>query len=300
MTRSPWVCPLCREELIGGPGHVACSNNHTFDVARQGYVNLLTAAQRRSRQPGDTKEMVDARRRFLATGAYDRISDAIAHVVQRAGTAAASRWPGACPRLVDIGCGEGHHTRRVDAALRSGIGGLDPVELEVAGIDVAKAAVALAARAHPGGSYAVASAADIPLADESVDIAVNIFGPVIADELARVVRGDGTVVIAHPGPAHLSALRTLVYDDPRPHEIKDPLRHASERFARVGTMTVTFPVVVFDGPLAQDLFAMTPYRWHAPPRISTLLDAAAERPQGFETRADVIVSTYRRIARSSF
>ncbi|GAC1387187.1 MAG: 23S rRNA (guanine(745)-N(1))-methyltransferase [Acidimicrobiales bacterium] len=291
---------MCREELLGAPGHLACARNHTFDVARQGYVNLLTAAQRRSRQPGDTKEMVDARRRFLASGAYDRISDAVTHVVQRAGTAAASRWPGGRPLLLDIGCGEGHHTRRIDAALRSGAGGLDPVELDIAGIDVSKAAVALAARAHPSGFYAVASAADLPLADGSVDIAVNIFGPVIADELARVVRRDGTVVVAHPGPVHLSALRALVYDDPRPHEIKDPLRHSSEHFARVGTMTVTFPVVVLDRRLAQDLFAMTPYRWHAPPDIVTLLTAAAEGPGGFETRADVIVSTYRRTEKASF
>lgn len=298
--RSPWVCPVCREELLGAQGHLECARKHTFDVARQGYVNLLTAAQRRSRQPGDTKEMVDARRRFLASGAYDRISDAVAHLVQRAGTAATSNWPGGRPRLVDIGCGEGHHTRRVDAALRSGAGGLDPVDLEIAGIDVSKAAVALAARAHPSGSYAVASAADLPLANGSVDIAINIFGPVIADELARVVRRDGTVVVAHPGPVHLSALRALVYDDPRPHEIKDPLRHASERFTRVGTMTVTFPVVVFDGCLARDLFAMTPYRWHAPPDIVALLTAAAERPGGFETRADVIVSTYRRTEKPSF
>ena len=298
--RCPWVCPVCREELAGAEGHVACNRNHTFDIAKQGYVNLLTDAQRRSRQPGDTKEMVDARRRFLASGAYDRISDAVAHVVQRAGTAAASRWPGACPRLVDIGCGEGHHTRRIDDRLRSGAGGLDPVELEIAGIDVSKPAVAIASRAHPSASYAVASAADIPLADESVDIAVNIFGPVLAEELARVVRRAGIVVIAHPGPVHLSALRALVYEDPRPHEIKDPLRHASERFARVGTMTVTFPVVVDDGELAMDLFAMTPYRWHARPDIAALLTAAAESPDGFRTQADVIVSTYRRAERSSF
>ena len=82
-----------------------CQHEHSFDVAREGYVNLLLAGQRRSRQPGDSPEMVLARQRFLATGAYDPMSEAIAEVV-------AGERPG---MVLDVGCGEGRHTRHLHA-----------------------------------------------------------------------------------------------------------------------------------------------------------------------------------------
>src|SRR6266699_692524 len=250
--RAAWRCPVCRELLALGDGGLrwACAAGHSFDVAREGYVNLLLAGQRRSRQPGDSAEMVGARRRFLATGAYDPLSAAVAAAVADAR-----------PRVVlDVGCGEGRHTRALAAAA-------------VLGVDVAKAAVAAAARAHPGGQYAVASAA----------------------ELARVVRPGGTVVTAYPGPGHLAGLRALVYGDARPHELKPPLRGAGEWFPASGSTSVTFAVVVADVPSLSDLFAMTPYRWHAPPDIDARM-AAAVSPR-FETVADVRVTAYRRVLR---
>ena len=293
---APWVCPVCREDLRSEDGRMTCLAGHAFDEARQGYVNLLLAGQRRSRQPGDTKEMVSARHRFLATGAYDRLGDAIAHVTQRAAIAAAERG-GSAPLLLDVGCGEGRYTRRVAEAIASGEGVSDPVTAVIAGVDVAKPAVAIAARLHPAGWYAVGSAGDLPLPPAAVDVAMGVFGPVLPDELARVVRAGGAVILAHPGAGHLASLRQLVYDDPRPHEVKDPLRDAGELFAPVGTMTVTFPIALTDGGQLNDLFAMTPYRWHAPPDIVERLATEAGRPGGFETEVDVIVSSYRRTGR---
>jgi 23S rRNA (guanine745-N1)-methyltransferase len=272
----PWRCPVCRDDLtLCDTGRRwVCPTGHSFDVAREGYVNLLLSGQRRSRQPGDSPEMVGARRRFLSTGAYDPLSAAVARAV------AAEQ-----PRVVlDVGCGEGRHTRSLSA----------PVVL---GVDVAKAAVAAAARSDPGGSYAVASAADLPLQDDSVDVAVNVFGPVIASELARVVRPGGAVIAASPGAGHLEQLRSMVYSDPRPHENKPPLRDADEWFIQTGSLSVTFALAVTDVALLRDLFAMTPYRWHAPPDMNDRIDAAISAR--FETLADIEVTTYcRRSIRS--
>jgi 23S rRNA (guanine745-N1)-methyltransferase len=264
-----WRCPVCRDDLTLSEAERrwACPAGHSFDVAREGYVNLLLAGQRRSRQPGDSPEMVAARRRFLGTGAYDPLSAAVAHAV------AAEQ-----PRVVlDVGCGEGRHTRSISA----------PVVL---GVDVARAAVAAAARSDPGGSYAVASASDLPLHDDSVDVAVNVFGPVIPGELARVVRPGGTVVAAFPAAGHLEHLRSMVYPDPHPHEVKPPLRDADEWFIQTGSLPVTFTLTVTDVAALRDLFAMTPYRWHAPPDMDNRI-AAAISPC-FETRADIQIATY--------
>lgn len=268
---APWCCPVCRERLalIEDERRWVCPAGHSFDVAREGYVNLLLSGRRRSRLPGDSTEMVNARRRFLATGAYDPLSAAIAE-------AAVAEEPGL---VLDVGCGEGYHTRTIDAGT-------------VLGVDIAKAAVAIAARAHPDGWYAVASAADLPLLGAAVDVAVNVFGPVAAEELARVVRPGGTVVTAHPGATHLEALRSLVYAEARPHEVKLPLRNAEEWFTQTGSTSVTFDVVVTDAAGLRDLFTMTPYRWHAPPDIDARIEAATT--PGFKTVADVLVTTYRR------
>ncbi|MGO9196378.1 MAG: putative RNA methyltransferase [Acidimicrobiales bacterium] len=271
---APWCCPVCRARLhlIVAEQRWVCAAEHSFDVAREGYVNLQLAGQRRSRRPGDSAEMVAARRRFLATGAFDPLSTALADLVT------VER-----PTVVlDVGCGEGRHTRHVTAPL-------------VLGVDVAKPAVAAAARADPDGWYAVASAADLPLEDGTVDVALNVFGPVAPAELARVVRHGGAVVAAYPGPSHLEDLRTLVYEDARPHEVKPPLRHAAEWFTEVSSVSVRYPIVVTDPARLDDLFAMTPYRWHAPADMRERLVAAAS--PSFETIADVRVTTYRRTAR---
>lgn len=268
-----WLCPVCRDRLAltEAESRWVCPAGHSFDVAREGYVNLLLAGQRRSRQPGDSPEMVGARRRFLATGAYDPLSAAVARVV-------ADDQP--CI-VLDVGCGEGRHTRAISAPA-------------VLGIDVAKTAVAAAARSHPGGSYAVASAADLPVEDGAVDVAVNVFGPVIAAELARVVRPGGAVVTAFPAAGHLEGLRAMVYPGARPHELKPPLRDADEWFVQTGSISVTFTLAVTDVAALRDLFAMTPYRWHAPPDMDDRI-AAAVSPR-FETLADIQVATYRRRA----
>lgn len=271
MAVAPWRCPVCRARLalIEEQRRWACGRGHSFDVAREGYVNLLVAARRRSRQPGDSAEMVAARRRFLATGAYDPMTEKLAGVV-------ASRHPAV---VLDVGSGEGRHTRAIAASL-------------ILGLDIAKPAVAAAARAHRQGWYAVASAADIPLDDASVDLAVNVFGPVEAVELARVVRPGGWVVAAHPGADHLTEIRALVYDEPRPHEIKPPLRNSADWFTQVGVTRICFPVAVAGPEQLLDLFAMTPYRWHAARETHRHLAAAARAC--FTVTADIQLTLYER------
>lgn len=271
VARAPWRCPVCHDllGLIEAERRWACRAGHSFDVAREGYVNLMLGRPR-SRQPGDNSEMVTARRRFLASGAYDPLSHAVAAAVVGANGSV----------VLDVACGEGRHTRHLQA----------PVVL---GVDLAKPAVLAAARQHPAGWYAVANAADLPLAASSVDVAVSIFGPVFGDELARVVRPGGVAVVARPGPRHLDGLRALVYEDAQPHDVKDPLIEAGKWFERTGATSLRFRVVAADASQLGDLFAMTPYRWHGPRDINDRLARAAQQP--FTTSADIQVTTYRRV-----
>jgi 23S rRNA (guanine745-N1)-methyltransferase len=236
-----WLCPVCGGglALASEAQRWNCGRGHHFDVAREGYVNLLTATQRRRRQPGDTPAMVRARTRFLETGAYDPITAAITEV------ASAN-----CPvSVLDLGCGGGRHTRQLDAPL-------------VLGIDAAKSAIVAAARSHPRGWYAVASAEHIPLAAAGVETVLSVFGPLVPEEVERIVVPGGHVVAVHPGREHLAQLRALVYGETRPYLVKPPLAHA-RTFVAKDRRRVQFPCHLQGPDQLLDLFGMTPYSRYA-------------------------------------
>ncbi|HET9059258.1 MAG TPA: methyltransferase domain-containing protein [Acidimicrobiales bacterium] len=265
---APWRCPVCRGSLglLLGERRWVCPKDHSFDIAKEGYVNLLPV-QPKGKAPGDSADMVNARRRFLASSAYDPLSNSVAAAIALAG-------PGL---VVDVGCGEGRHTRFLEAPL-------------VMGIDVAKVAVAAAARNHPEGWYAVASAKNLPLPDASVDVAVSVFAPVFEEELARVVPKHGLVIVAGPGPHHLGALRALVYEQPRPHMPKVPIA-PGRWFDKVGEESTRFAIALTDTQALCDLFAMTPYLWHGPRDMGDRLRNGIPG----QLEGEVVLSMFRRL-----
>jgi 23S rRNA (guanine745-N1)-methyltransferase len=247
---------------------------HSFDVAADGHVNLLLSRQRRSRQPGDSKEMVRSRRAFLDAGHYAALADALVLMVDTVLDDAAA--------IVDAGCGEGYFTR----SIRQAVSG----EVSVCGVDVSKPAVVAAARRDRASLYVVASAFDLPFLDSSVDIAVSNFAPADGPALARVLRPGGTVVATHPGPDHLFALRQLVYDEPERHVPKEPLRNHPELFERVESVPVRRPLSLSTSDDVANLLAMTPYWWQADEAKQASI---ASLPR-LDTELDVLLTTYRR------
>jgi 23S rRNA (guanine745-N1)-methyltransferase len=139
-----WICPVCRQTLSSKQGKsLICPDGHSYDLAREGYVNLLQANRKNSRLPGDSKEMIAARRRVHAAGLYHPLAVAIREQL----TTLASP----SPRVLDLGCGEGHYCRSIQQVLPAS---------SVYGIDISKAAVKMAARSCPEASFAVASVFD--------------------------------------------------------------------------------------------------------------------------------------------
>jgi 23S rRNA (guanine745-N1)-methyltransferase len=236
----------------------------------------------KTRQPGDNAEMVQARHAFLATGAFERISDRLNDAVRR--IAAALAPEGGVSEILDVGCGEGYYTRRLAAAL----GDAMSAPARIAGVDVSRPAISIAAQRHRRGWYAVGSAFELPVPPASVDIVVSVFGPIAGMELARILRPSGAVIAVHPGPGHLYALRQLVYEEAVPHEVKDPLRAEATRFRPTGSRHVTYPLHVSSVAASLQLLAMTPYRWHAGRDIDERLEALG----GLATEVDVVLSIY--------
>jgi 23S rRNA (guanine745-N1)-methyltransferase len=188
-------CPICRLALGAAAGALVCPNRHGFDIAREGYVNLLRGRCRRPAEGGDRPEQLRHRAAFLAAGHFDFVATAILSYLRRA----AARPAGDAWRVVDAGCGTGHHLAHIAAGLGPSVVGL--------GLDLAAAAARRAARHWPGLAFAVADLwAEWPVHDAALDLVLNVFAPKNFPETTRVLRPGGWLVLVYPRPGHLAEL----------------------------------------------------------------------------------------------
>jgi 23S rRNA (guanine745-N1)-methyltransferase len=190
-------CPVCAGGLVGAQSAVRCDAGHSFDVARQGYVDL-SAGQ--VTHPGDTADMVAARDRVLAAGHLDFITAGLAE-------ATAGLTSGL---IVDVGAGSGRHL----AALLDG----RPDAVGLA-LDVSKPALRRAARAHPRmGAVRADAWRDLPVADGAASVVLDVFAPRAGREFARILRPGGRLAVVTPAADHLRELGLAVRVDPRKEE----------------------------------------------------------------------------------
>jgi 23S rRNA (guanine745-N1)-methyltransferase len=186
-------CPHCGGALELGDGSARCAEGHSFDVARQGYLNLLPGDARTG--TADTAAMVRARVEFLAAGHYAPIADAVA-------AAGAASGGGAGEAAIDLGAGTGYYLAGVLERMPA---------LRGLALDVSKHALRVAARAHPRiGAAGCDAWAGLPVADGAAALAINVFAPRDPAELARVLARGGTLVVVTPNPGHLGELVSAV------------------------------------------------------------------------------------------
>lgn len=246
MLESLFACPICGGPLRREAGAYACSAGHGFDLAREGYVNLLPANFRHSKAPGDDKEMARARTRFLDGGWYAPLREHLCRLLDR--------FTGPAPALLDAGCGEGWYTAAL-AEVVAGKGG------RTAGVDLSRPAVKKAARRCPEAEIAVASVYRLPLADACADAVVNCFSPLAAGEFRRVLRPGGCFLYVVPGPRHLWELKQVLYDHPYENPVKE---ETYPGFRCLGQAPVETSFSLPDAQSIRDLFCMTPYYWKTP------------------------------------
>ena len=211
-----------------------CSNQHSFDRGRGGYLNLLLGGRLSSDAvPGDTGDSLAARRRFLSAGNYRPIADALA--------AATAGAPGP---VLDVGCGEGWY--------------LSQLEGDRYGLDVSKSAVQMAAKAHHDVMFVVGNAYRLPVLDRSVGVAISVFAPHPFDEFARVLSPEGWWVTVTPGPLHLQEMKPDLSDR---EGVSERMRRRSEAPPESQSSTRVQFVLQLTEQSADDLFAMTPLRF---------------------------------------
>lgn len=266
------ICPLCRTALQTPAKTWCCENGHAFDVAREGYVNLLPVQHKKSLSPGDTAESVAARRRFLAAGHYQPLREAVAQILL--GLSARS--------LLDLGCGEGYYTEAMALAVP-----------QVCGLDIAKPAIQLAARQHKAQMWLVASGSLLPFADASLDVVSSLFSPLPIAEMLRVLRPGGHVLMVTPAPDHLWQLREGLFEQVRAHEPDKFLASFSAGFVLQQRQRIEAPLQLSQSAL-KDLLAMTPYAWKAMAERR----AALELSEHFQTLAAFDIMLFQRAGTS--
>ena len=164
-------CPICQSPLVADEKGASCQNNHQFDRAKQGYLNLLPSHRMRSKQPGDDKQMIQARTRFLDSGHYGPVAEALAGtLVERLGESRA-------PAILDAGCGEGYYSEKIHRTLPGA---------KICGIDISKPAILACCRRNKALQWLVASVSDLPVVDNEIDAVVSVFSRCDWQEFSRV------------------------------------------------------------------------------------------------------------------
>ncbi|HEY4384703.1 MAG TPA: methyltransferase domain-containing protein [Ktedonobacteraceae bacterium] len=246
-------CPFCQEALEQTGNTLICSHKHTFDIAREGYVNLL-----RKKLPGDTREMLVARRTFLERGFYLPLSNALNELV-------AAQLHGftqsAC--VLDAGCGEGYYLGRLQQALEEQGGSSDNSYL---GLDISKDAIRMAAKRYPTIDFVVANLKDpLIVRDHALHLLLNIFAPRNPAEFARVLVLAGWLLVVIPAPEHLRQLReTLQLLQIEEQKMQHVVAQFQDDFSLVQTVEVQHKLHLQGEEIVQTVM-MTPNYWHMEP-----------------------------------
>jgi 23S rRNA (guanine745-N1)-methyltransferase len=269
------ICPHCGDDLALDEKSVKCRRGHVFDVARQGYVNLLGAAAKPD--AGDNSSMVMARDVFLGAGHFAPLVQQVAETAERA----MSSTGGGC--IVDVGAGTAHYLAEVLNR--------QPTRVGLA-LDVSKYAVRRAARAHPrAGAVVCDTWHALPVRKDSAALLINMFAPRNGAEFRRILASDGALVVVVPTDRHLeelvSTLDLVTVDEHKAERVHDQL---DPYFDEVTTSVCEFSMTLGHEDIVA-LVAMGPSAWHVD------VDAIGERVNDLalplSVTASVEVSAYR-------
>ena len=314
---SLFICPLCQSPLqpaldtwrCDGSLH-AKQTNHPFDVARQGYVNLLPVQQKKSKEPGDSQASIEARKRFLSAGYYQPLQALICQKMAELLTKdkLVAKQTSKPVNWLDIGCGEGYYTQ---AMAHTGMDTLIAADIsKPAVVELAKASkathslwcqkeVTVDSKLADGSKTAViyplvTSAAHLPLRAHSINGISSIFSPILPTAFNEVLSDEGYLIIAKPDVGHLATVREALFDDVREHDSDKFLQELAPYFTLLNTYNLSTELTLSADDLA-DLLTMTPYAYRArsEKRQALLAKVATEK---FTTEAKFVVYILQKIS----
>ncbi len=270
-------CPSCNETLLKEQRTYRCLNNHTFDEAKEGYVNLLLAQHKKSKNPGDNDEMIKSRQAFLNKGYYASLSSQIVKIIS-------SMENGFKQNILDVGCGEGYYMDKIKKASTDD-------NLFLCGIDISKTAIKLAGKRKMDSLLSVASAYDLPFFSNRFDTIISVFSPVSASEIARLLKSENSqIIMVGPAEEHLKALTKHIYDEVLPHKGNYSVLDDKKAFILEEQIEIKEEITVKKEDIL-DLLRMTPYYWQTTVEIKKKILALSE----LKTTIHFYVRVYRKV-----
>ncbi len=273
-----YLCPLCEKLLLphmSGKEYF-CENNHHFDLAKEGYLNLLPVQAKGSKDPGDNREMIRARNSFLEAGYYDPLAKVLVETI------GSLRKNNQKMTLLDLGCGEGYYSRQIERRYRKN------VQVELHGLDIAKNAIRAAAKKQANAKFIVASSNKPPYPDQYFDLVFRIYAPSNGQQLKRIIKPDGALLIATPGPRHLWQLKELIYKKVNEHS---QAPNFPEGFELMSSQRINYKITP-DQDERMALLQMTPFAWHADENIQKRIHDLTD----LEIETDFVVTLLKKMA----
>lgn len=266
-----FICPVCKKELCEEDKLYRCENGHCFDKSKYGYVNLLQSQKSSAKRHGDDRLMVRARRDFLDTGCYGFLRESLCEICLK-------YLPNG-GNILDAGCGECYYSAEINARYGQ--------KASFFGVDISKDALEFASKRKCGVRTAVASLFDLPFADGSIDMVLNVFSPEAFDEFYRVLKCGGYLIRVIPLEKHLFGLKAAIYDEPYLNEIPDTSINGFEFAAKKQIKSV---INLKSNQDIQNLFKMTPYYYKTGVNDQNKINSL----EFLETQAEFEIRVYRK------
>jgi len=261
-------CPLCQQALLLDEKTYRCENNHSFDQAKQGYVNLLPVQFKHSKEPGDNKAMVQARRAFLDKGYYQPLVDSMLALYQKYGEKKSA--------VFDAGCGEGFYTHQHKNDHNT-----------VYGVDIAKETIKIAAKRYQDCFFSVATLSDLPFSDENFGWIHSVYAPILENEFTRILKIKGYLLTVTPADNHLFELKSLIYHQANKH---NTAKQVIENLTLVEEQRLNYAMNFTDSSDVLNLLAMTPFAFKASEELINELKQQKE----FSCQADFVLRLYQK------
>lgn len=260
-------CPVCGSDFSLENKSLVCSCGHCFDMAKEGYVNLLTSSHKSGSLIGDNKSMALSRQNFLSKGFFSALSKFLCDYTQKREKRN--------PVVLDICCGEGYYSSEL----------LQNTKCRLYGFDLSKEMIRLAAKRKTNASFFVANISKIPMKERSVDLAFEFFAPFHESEFSRVLKKDGVLLCAVPGENHLFELKEKIYKKAYKNDEQLP---KTTLLTLRNTYKVQRKIELNSSEDIVNLFKMTPYFYHTSAEDLQKLYSLTH----LETTTEFVISEY--------
>lgn len=277
-----YKCPVCGSLLKKYDRVYKCKSGHSYDISSEGYVNLLLANKKNSKNPGDSKEMIVSRNNFLKKGYYKNLSEAINETVKK--------YVDVEQRIsiFDSGCGEGYYLDNLARSLE------ERENISYFGIDISKDALKYTAKRNGKIEAAVASAFEIPVMNRSVQCVLSIFAPFKEEEFLRILKDEGILIIVSPGAYHLDGLKKALYEE---IYLNDEEKLNLKHFNVLEKIKIRYEFTLDNKEDISNLIKMTPYYWNTDmAKIKEIMNKLEE----LTTFAEFIITVFRKESNSQF